>query len=442
MAQTGGSSLVSGFLSMLAVKIVAVALGPTQVALLSSLQQLRQSAVTGATLTGQTALVQGTSALSGSGRREFLRTSIVLMAIATFVVSGVMMAFPEWVGRQAGLPTNRSGMSTYLIMAVIPAVAFVFLAAMMNAAGAIGSLALVQLAAPATMAMMAYPIASRVARGSDQLWVVMLAFSSLAAALAASWALYIDRERLHGWIRGSGRWWDGSAVGRFFAISGSMFVSGMFSSWIVLAVRGQVVRSEGLAVGGQFDAAWAISMNQAGLVLASLQSYYLPTLARTQDPEERSAHIGKVLTVAATGGAAMIAVLAALKPTVITGLYSGQFTGAARYLRWTLAGDYLKITSWILSIPFVASGNMKAFLTADLAAYGMFALTAFGLTRWFDAGESAAMAFLTMYAVHTVFCGLWLSVRGEFRPDKRMIAVWTGGLGLVVASSAAFWEQR
>jgi PST family polysaccharide transporter len=182
-------------------------------------------------------------------------------------------------------------------------------------------------------------------------------------------------------------------------------------------------------------------MNQAGLVLASLQTYYLPTLARTQGPEQRSAHIGRVLTVAALAGAGLIGLLAAFKPMVIAGFYSNEFLGAARYLRWTLAGDYLKITSWILSIPLVASAHMRAFLAADLSAYGTFAAVAFGLGRWLNAADSAAIAFVTMYAVHMIFCGAWLYRRGEFRPDKRVATVWAAGLALVIISSAAFWGQ-
>src|SRR5262249_37485338 len=62
MSQTGGSSLASGLLSLAATKILAVMLGPAQVALLATLQQIRQTALTGATLNGQTALIQGASA--------------------------------------------------------------------------------------------------------------------------------------------------------------------------------------------------------------------------------------------------------------------------------------------------------------------------------------------------------------------------------------------
>jgi PST family polysaccharide transporter len=441
MSQTGGASLLSGLLSMLATKIIAVTLGPAHVATLSTLQQLRSAAVTGATLTGQTALVQGASSSTGRDRREFLRTVISLMAAATLAAVSVLAFAPEWTARQAGLTANQGELVAWLGIAVALAAVYVFLSALLNSTGNIGALASVQLAAPAAMAVLAYPVARNVAGGGGSWFVVLLSLASTAAVAAAVFALYRERATVRSWLSGEGAWWSHAAARRFFTISGSMFLSGAFSSWVLIAVRARILHSEGLAAGGQFDAAWAISMNQAGLVLASMQTYYLPALARTSEPAQRSAHIERVLTVAAIAATALIVGLIAIKPLVLTTLYSDQFGGAARYLRWTLAGDYLKITSWILSIPLIASANMRAFLGADLSAYGAFAAASLLLSRWLTPAESASVAFVIMYAVHLVFCGACLWRSGEFRPTARTGVIWLGGLLLVTLTSAAFWSQ-
>ena len=55
----GRSSVAGAALSVVATKIFAAMLGPSEVAVLATLQQIRQAGVTGATLNGQTALVQG-----------------------------------------------------------------------------------------------------------------------------------------------------------------------------------------------------------------------------------------------------------------------------------------------------------------------------------------------------------------------------------------------
>ena len=52
--------------------------------------------------------------------------------------------------------------------------------------------------------------------------------------------------------------------------------------------------------------------------------------------------------MAALAAAGAIAAIALLKPWLLTLFYSAAFRPAAGYLRWTLLGDYLKVTSWIL----------------------------------------------------------------------------------------------
>ena len=48
--------------------------------------------------------------------------------------------------------------------------------------------------------------------------------------------------------------------------------------------------------------------------------------------------------VRATGGAALIAGITVWRQEVVSLLYSSEFRQAGHYLRWTLAGDYLRIT--------------------------------------------------------------------------------------------------
>jgi O-antigen/teichoic acid export membrane protein len=436
MSQTGVASLASGLLTAIATKILAVLLGPAQVALLATLQQMRQAALTGATLNGQTALIQGASALTGSARLAYLRTVLILMSAATGGVALAMVIAPVWFGGLAGLGPEKAPLVRWLALAVILSSGFAFLAARLNVLGSLGSLAAIQLAGPATMAILAYPTAMIVRSGRSQVFPLLL----IAAAGASLSAVFVAlRGRSH--LRGSGPWWNYPDARRFLTISGSMLASGLVSSAVLVAIRARILRSEGLTATGQFDAAWAISMSQVSLVLASLQTYYLPALARADQLKERNVHIAQVLTAAVLVGAPLIAAIAVFKPLVLTLFYSAAFRGGEQYLRWTLLGDYLKLTSWIFSIPMLAAADLRSFLTADLAAYGTFALGAVVLARSGSAAEAAAMAFVLMYAVHLVVCAGY-AWRHQFRLDLRTGLVWTGGLLLISVVSAVCWSSR
>jgi len=219
-----------------------------------------------------------------------------------------------------------------------------------------------------------------------------------------------------------------------------MLAGGAVASLVLLAARARILHRQGFVVAGQFDAAWAISMNHVSLLLASLQTYCLPALAGTQDRAERSAHLTRMLTAAALAAAGAVCVLAMLKPLVLAWLYSDAFGEATRYLRWTLVGDYLKVSSWVLSIPMLASADMRAFVAADLSAYTVFAVGAGVAGHFRGAAEGAAMAFVCMYAVHLAVCAMICRRRYGFHAGPRATLIWVAGLLAVVTASAWAWR--
>jgi len=441
MSQTGVASLASGLLSAVATKIMAAVGGPTAVAMLATLQQLRQAAVVGATGNGQTALVRGASALSGVEQTEYVRTVACVFAGATGVVALWMTVWPQPLAALAGFGPVASRMIPWLAVAVALTSFLVFASALLNALGAIGRLAALAVVASAGLALGAWPAAHAFARGHQKALAEFLIFSAAVSGAAAAVALLGSRDQLRAWFRGPGRWWSARAARSFSAMSAAMLLSGLAAAGALLLVRGHIAATQGLTVTGQFDAAWGLSMNHVTLVLSSLQTYYLPAVARSRSPAVRDAHISSVLTVASLAAAVAIAAIALLKPWLLTLFYSGVFRPAAGYLRWTLLGDYLKVTSWILSIPILAAANMKMFLTADLVAYGVFVWVAAALAPTLTAASSAAVAFLAMYAAHLLLCAIYLWRRLRFVPTRSAVLAWTGGLFLVTIVSALSWRQ-
>jgi PST family polysaccharide transporter len=442
---TGSAAVASGALSILATKIFAAMLGPAELAVLATLQQIRQVGVTAASLNGQTALVQGASSRHGYQRRLFLRTVLLLMGMATALASAVALGVPAWIASWTGLGVERAGLVRWLVAPVMFSTALVFLSAVLNACDEIGKLALVQIASPAAMAILAYPMAAAVSAGHEGalLWGLAAAagLATLTAAILAVPLAPIFVGDFHTAQYASPRgWWDVISARGFLTMSGSMLASGAVASLVLLAVRARILHRQGFAVAGQFDAAWAISMNHVSLVLASLQTYCLPVLARTSDRALRSAHLNRMLMAAAVSAAAVICVIAALKPAVLAVFYSHGFLEASRYLRWTLVGDYLKVSSWVLSIPMLASADMRAFLAADLSTYAVFAAGAASATHFRGPAEGTAIAFVLMYAAHLAICGSVARRRYGFRLGARTSLIWTGGLLAVIAVSSATWR--
>lgn len=133
-------------------------------------------------------------------------------------------------------------------------------------------------------------------------------------------------------------------------------------------------------------------------------------------------------------------VLAVAKPTVLTLLYSGAFRPAARYLRWTLLGDYFKVAGSILSIPMLAASEIRMFLAADMAASGTFAAASAVLSSSRGPAEAASIAFVLMSAVHLAICAVFARKRHGFRWNSRSSLTWCAGLVLVTAVTAVEWN--
>jgi len=441
MTTSAAGVALSGVASIAATKILATTLGPAAVASLQTLQQARQTAVIAATSNGQTALVQGASSLEGLEGARYVRTVACIFLIGTLLASFGLWAGPggvlRWVLEHTGLASMGSSVLPWLGLAVALTSAYVFVTALLNSMGKVGTLAVLQAAGPAAVALLAYPVARS---GGVRAIAIMVACSAGASAGAALVAILRYPESLRVWFFDFRGWWDVRAARHFFSISTAMLITGFLASAAVLAVRGNIIRSQGLQRTGLFDAAWSISMNQVTLVLASVQTYYLPALTKARTSADKSSEISRVLIAGTLAAALAIAGLALAQSVVLDLLYSRAFEAAHQYLRWTLVGDYLKVSSWILSVPMLAAADMKLFLASDLAASGTFLGAAFLLTRWFEPAESASMAFVLMYAVHLIICLFYLRVRQGIRLDSRTTTCWVGGLALVLAATSAGWK--
>lgn len=432
MTLSAMGALGSGLLSAVSSKVIAAVAGPAALGLLGTLQQISQTALTAASANGGTALARGASALEGIERREFLRTAAVIFLSAAALVASVLWLEPAKIASLGGLPESSAGLVRWIAPIVALSAAYVFLTALLNGLGAAHRLAALQLAGPGAMAILAWAAARHA--GGLIAFPLMLVASSSVTVMAVLLALRPYRLTLAGWFLGEGRWWRRRSLGQFLSISGAMLATGLLGSAALTFVRSRIIRSQGLAEAGQFDAAWGISMNQVSLVLASLQTHYLPALARARTIREKREKIASVLMLAAPASAVVIAIIAVAKPFWLSLLYSAEFRHASLYLRWTLLGDYFKVASWILSIPMLAAADMRAFLIADLSACVAFVVSAVELGRFRSPAEAAAIGFVLMHAVHLAVCAFYVRLRGL------PVLVWAGGLGLVAGVSLLEWN--
>jgi len=445
MLRSGAGAIASGLLAAAGTKILAVMLGAPAVALLQTLQQIRQAALVAATANGQTALVQGASVRTGRARLEYLRTILGIFLAATATIAALLVMLRERVAAAAGLPQGSGSLVAVLAVAVVFSSGLVFLSALLNAAGQIGRLATLPVLGAAGMAAGAWPAAMAMRAGHPSALPALLAVAAVIGLGAAAKFTFVGQagRLLTGpLLTGLGRWWTWRDAQSFFSISGVMLGTGLMASLGLLAVRARISRSAGLDATGHWDAAWAISMNHVTLVLASLQAGYLPELARARPGKARLRQISTVFAVAILTATPVIVTLVVLRPVVVGALYSGAFQNASAYLRWTLLGDYFKVTAWVLAMPMLASADMGILLATDTLVQAVFLGGSWLLATIRPPAEAAAMGFALSYAVCLAVSWWYASRRHGFRFTPRRAALWMGGLALVVGATAATWSDR
>lgn len=143
---------------------------------------------------------------------------------------------------------------------------------------------------------------------------------------------------------------------------GAGLVGELVQLWIRVAV-GNTLGAESL---GHFQAAWAISMQYIGFVLAAMSADYYPRLTGViNDHKAATRLVNEQTEIALLLSAPVFIAMIGLTPWVIHLLYSSAFLPAVDVLRWQILGDVLKVASWPLGFVILAAGAGKTFFWTE-----------------------------------------------------------------------------
>lgn len=439
---SSGGFLVSLLLGALAIKTLATLLGPAGIGLLSLLRQVQQTCVTVGTFGGQNTLAQGLASRREDPRLGPYGVSVAWIFIASALATSVALLvlapqlaaiFPD------DLRPHATGLVRWLVLPIVVGVAAVFYNGVLTAWRDVMGISLAQVADAVLICLLAWPAAVLVAGGRPAALVVMMALA-LSATVVVAWS----RARKGGLLRDIGTSWgkgpQRADMREFFQVALGALVASIISTGALLAVRSLVAHRSSLAAAGLFDTAWSLSQLYVWLLLASLTTWYLPTLAHLESASERAALISRYLRFVALVMTPAVMGLAALKPLVIQVLYTDEFLPALELWRWLLLGDYLRASSWVLAMTAFARADMRAYLGAELAWHAGFLLaTRVGLES--SGGlERLGPAYVALHAIYLAGFVVYAHRRHAFRPSGQLLLHWFAGLALVTLASLACWH--
>lgn len=360
----GGASVINILIGLVRTKIIAVLLGPTGIGLVSLYTGLMTTATAVATMgIGTIGTRQVAEALSQDNeralavvRRAMFWGTLLLASAGALVVWSLreMLAVKVLGG------TEHATTVGWLALGVALSVAGASQGALIQGMRRIGDMA--RLSVHGSMFNTIFGVALLWKWGQAGL-VGYVLVSPLVGFLLGHW--YVSRlpkvaqadispqEMAHQWQT-------------LLRLGVPFMGAGLVGALVQLWTRVEVGNTLGAESLGHFQAAWTISMQYIGFVLAAMGADYYPRLTGViNDPKAATRLVNQQTEIALLLSAPVFIAMIGLTPWVIHLLYSNAFAPAVDVLRWQILGDVLKVASWPLGFVILAAGAGKTFFWTE-----------------------------------------------------------------------------
>jgi len=149
---------------------------------------------------------------------------------------------------------------------------------------------------------------------------------------------------------------------------------------------------------GFFGAASAIAVTYMGFLVKAMGQDYFPRVsAAVDDPHELARLANQQLRLVLLLGVPLILGVSAMSSIVIPLVYSPAFIPAVAVLQWQLAGDVLKLPTWVIGFMILVRTSRKYFTVELLAGVFLLAFSWLGITMFGLVG--IGIGWLAMYVV-------------------------------------------
>jgi PST family polysaccharide transporter len=179
-----------------------------------------------------------------------------------------------------------------------------------------------------------------------------------------------------------------------------------------MLIRDHLATNLGLPAAGYWQASWKISEIYLMLVTTTLSVYYLPRLAEIRTAPELKAEIIKVYRFVMPIVAVGAVTIYLLRDFIINILFTPDFLPMRELFPWQLAGDVIKIGSWILAYIMLGRAMVKVFVMTEITFSVLFVLLSWLLVAKFGL-IGVPMAYGINYCGYWV--GMWFLVKQEVR---------------------------
>jgi polysaccharide transporter, PST family len=176
-----------------------------------------------------------------------------------------------------------------------------------------------------------------------------------------------------------------------------------------IVVRNHIATTLGWTTAGHWQAVTKISEMYLMLITSTLGIYYLPRLSEIRSNRELKLEIFKayksILPLALLGSATIYL----LRDRIVIALFTSDFAPMKEMFGWQLAGDVVKIGSWLLAYVMLGRAMMRTFIVSEVFFTVLWMALVFILSKKF-AIQGVFMAYFISYIFYWIVMA-WLVYR-------------------------------
>jgi O-antigen/teichoic acid export membrane protein len=210
--------------------------------------------------------------------------------------------------------------------------------------------------------------------------------------------------------------------------------SGFVQSFADTAVRTSLIQAAGAAANGLLQAPYVLANTVNEIVLTSIGSIALATIAGQRDREATSAAVDKLLNVVIPVAASALGLLGLFGSHALTLLYSRSFSVGANLFPFLLVADLLVAFVWVVGAPLLAYGDRALWLTFELlVAFARWAIAVLLIGRY--GPVAVVLGYLAAVVLHLVLNLVTFRVRYHLRVRAMHLGRLAVGTALVAGLS-------
>jgi PST family polysaccharide transporter len=199
-------------------------------------------------------------------------------------------------------------------------------------------------------------------------------------------------------------WFGGTSRVARKAVAGYILMavaSVIFGPASLILVRNILVDSAGWEVAGHWQSVFRISEVYLSVLTVALGTYVLPKLSSLKDNQSIKHEVKSTLIVVAPLSILLAILIYLFRDLIITLLFTDEFRDARDLFSIQLAGDVLKICSWVIAFPLVSKGLAKIFIITEVLTNSMFVVLAYYFVDGFGV-QGANIAYFLTYFIYFI----------------------------------------